>query len=94
MSQMTKTLPISKVRKELPTLVDRAHKMLDEFVITVKGYPVATIIPFSTYEAMQETNEILADKKLVKEIRKAEKNYRNGKWSDWEKIKKDLKINV
>jgi len=32
---MTKTLPITEARQNLTTLVNRASKRLDEFVITV-----------------------------------------------------------
>ena len=91
---MTRTLPISKAREELTTLVDRAQNMLDEFVITVKGYPAAMIVPLSVYESWKETQEILSDKKLMKEIKLAEKELNEGKGIDWEDVKKDLKINV
>jgi len=42
----------------------------------------------------EETREIMADKKLVESIRKAEKEFAEGKWFDWEDVKKELKINV
>ena len=67
---MTKTLPITKAREQLTTLVENADKRLSEYVITVKGVPAAALISAAEYESWKETNEILADKSLMKAIRK------------------------
>lgn len=91
---MTKILPISKARADLPNLIDRANKNLDEFVITVKGFPSAVVIPFSEYESWKETNDIMADTGLMKSIKRGENDFKKGRWESWDKVKKDLKINV
>lgn len=91
---MTTTLPISKARIDLPTLVENSGNLLDEYIITVKGYPTSVLIPYSVYESRRETDEILSDKKLMNAIRKAEENYEKGKSLDWDDVKKKLKINV
>ena len=91
---MTKTLPITKAREELTTIVDNAQNKLDEYVITVNGIPAAAIISAAEYESWKETNEILANKKLMKDIQKAEKEFEEGKGFDWEEVKKSLKLNV
>ena len=91
---MTKTLSITKARDELTTLVDRADRMLDEYIITVNGSPAAAIISAAEYDSLKETNEILNDKQLMKSIKKSEKEFKEGKWEDWEDVKKQLKINV
>lgn len=91
---MTTTLPISKAREDLPTLVEKSGNLLDEYIITVKGYPTSVLIPYSVYESRKETDEILSDKKLMKAIKKAEENYEKGKSLDWEDVKKKLNINV
>ena len=91
---MTITLPISKARENFPTLVDSASRLLNEYIITVKGYPAAVLISASEYEYWKETNEILDDKELMKSIRKGEADFKKGKWHDWEDVKRELKINV
>lgn len=91
---MTITLPISQVRDDLPTLVANAKKLLNEYVITVKGHPLATLISYDEYESWKETNEILSDPVLMKSIKKGEKDIKAGRVSDWEDIKKQFKINV
>ncbi len=87
---MTKTLPITEARQNLATLVDRANKRLDEYVITVNGKPAAVIMSAREYEGWKETNEILADKKLMKAIRQGEKEIDEGKGIPWEEVKKEL----
>lgn len=91
---MTKTLPITKAREELTTLVHNARKKLDEYVITVNGTPAAVLISASEYESWKETNDILADKGLMKAIKKGEKEIEEGKVEDWEEVKKKLKLDV
>lgn len=91
---MTRTLPITKAREELTTLVESARRKLAEYVITVKGVPAAVLIPVSEYESWKETNEILADKDLLMVIREGEKELDKGKGLDWEEVKKELKLNV
>ncbi len=87
---MTKTLPITEARANLTTLVNRANKRLDEYIITVNGRAAAVIMSADEFEGWKETNEILADKKLMKDIRQSEKEIAEGKWKDWEEVKKEL----
>lgn len=92
---MTQTLPITKAREDLTSLVENAKKKLDEYIITVNGSPAAVIISAEEYESWKETNEILADKKLMKAIKQGEKQLREGKGLSWEEVKKELSsINV
>ncbi len=91
---MTKTLPITEARQKLPTLIDRASKMLDEYIVTVNGKPAAVIMSAEEYESWKETNEILADKKIMKAIKQGEKDITAGRLSDWEDVKKELGIDV
>lgn len=89
---MIRTLPITEARQKLPTLIDRASRMLDEYVVTVNGKPAAVIMSAREYEGWRETNEILADKKLMRAIRQGEKEIAEGKGRDWEEVKKELEF--
>lgn len=91
---MIKTLPITEARENLTTLVNKASKLLDEFVITVNGKPAAVLMSVREYEGWRETNEILADKKLMKAIKQGEKDIKEGRLYDWEDVKEELGINV
>jgi len=89
---MTKTLPITKAREDLTTLVENANKRLDEYVITVNGMPAAVLISAAEYESWKETNDIMSDSKLLTAIRQGEKEIREGKGLAWEDVKKDLAL--
>ena len=91
---MIKTLPITKARSELTTLVERANRLLDEYIITVKGVPAAVLMSAAEYESWKETNEIMADPGLMKAIKQGEKEISEGKTYDWEDVKKELGLNV
>jgi len=91
---MIKTLSISKAREELPSLVDKANKLLDEYIITVNGSPAAVLMSAQEYESWKETTEIMNDPELLKAIHEGEKDLRNGKIYDWEKVKKELNLDV
>lgn len=91
---MIKTLPITKAREELASLVKRAGKYLDEYVITVNGKPTAVIMSHDEYESWRETEEIMGDPVMVSEIKKAERELKERKGLDWEEVKKELKLDV
>lgn len=91
---MTKTIPISEVRQNLANLVDRAQKRFDEFVITVNGKPAAVLMSAAEYDSWKETEEILADKGVMKEIKEAEEDLKKGRVYDWEEVKQELGIDV
>ena len=90
---MTKTLPISEVRQNLASLVDRAQKRFDEYIITVNGKPAAVLMSAAEYDSWRETEEILADPDALKEIREAERDVEAGRYITLEQLKKELKFN-
>ena len=89
---MIKTLPITKAREELTTLVDNAKKKLDEYVITVKGVPAAVLISAVEYESWKETMDILSDPGALKAIKRGEEDIKNGKFVTLEELKKELNV--
>lgn len=89
---MIQTLPITKAREDLTILVENAKKKLDEYIITVNGSPAAVIMSAAEYDSWKETNEILADSRLMKAIKKGEKDVKTGKMYDWEEVKKELRF--
>jgi antitoxin YefM len=91
---MTKTLPITEARNKLTTLVDRADRLLEKFIITVNGKPGAVLMSHDEYESWVETMDILSEPGALEEIKKAEKEVEEGKYHDWEDVKKELKLDV
>ena len=91
---MTKTLPITRAREDLTSLVENVSRKLDEYIITVNGSPAAVLISAAEYESWKETNEILSNPTLLKGIRQGEKEVSEGKVQDWEDVRKELGWNV
>lgn len=87
---MTKTLPISQAREELTSLVDKAKRKLDEFVITVNGTPAAVLMSAVEFDSWKETLEIMSDPQLMKAIKEGEKEIDEGKGIDWDIAKKQI----
>ncbi len=60
------------VKDRLSEFVDRVQKEHDRVTITRNGTPAAVLISPDDLEALEETLEILGDRKAVKELRDAE----------------------
>lgn len=91
---MTRTIPITDARKDLPTLVNNASKKLDEYIITVNGSPAAVLLSASEYESWKETIDILGDRTLVEAIKEGEEDLKLGKYVTIENLKKNIRLHV
>ena len=91
---MTHTLPITKAREDLTTLVENANKKLEEYIITVNGLPAAVLISAAEYQSWKETNEIMADSGLLHAIREGETDIKNDRFVTFEQLKKELNLHV
>lgn len=91
---MIQTLPITKAREDLTTLVDNARLRLDEYIITVNGTPAAVLMSAAEYDSLKETNEILDNPQLMNAIKEGEEDIRKNRVYDWKEVKKELKIDV
>jgi prevent-host-death family protein len=87
---MTKTLSITQAREELTSIVNKAKRKLDEFVITVNGAPAAVLMSAAEFDSWKETLEIMSDPQLMKAIAQGEKEIDEGKGQDWDVVKKQL----
>lgn len=69
---MSKVLPISEARKQLPELVEQASQFDETYEITVNGYKKAVLISTEEYESMQETLEVLTIPGIIDQLKKSE----------------------
>lgn len=76
---MTKTIPISEARQNLPNLMTRLSKLLDRVIITRKGKPEAVIMSFDEYESWLETLEIIPRPEAVGGIREGLADLKAGR---------------
>lgn len=91
---MIQLIPISDARAKLPSLVDKVNKKLDRVTITVNGRPKAVLVSAEELESIEETLEIMSNSKLMRDIRKAEKEIEEGKYVTLEQLQKELKLDV
>lgn len=87
---MAKTLSISKAREDFPRLIERAHRLLEKYVITVNGDAKAIIMSNDEYESLQETFDILSEPNALEEIKVAEKEIQKGDYVTLEELEKEL----
>ena len=87
---MIKTLPITKAREELPTLVDRADKLLEEYTITVNGQPKAVIISAKELDSLKETLDILSNPQLMADIKEGEEQIARGEYLTEKEFKRQM----
>ena len=88
------TVSATTARANLYDLIDKVATSGKHVGITKKGETKVILISAEEYESWQETNEILSDKKLMKDLREAEEDIKKGRVYDWEEVKKDLGIDV
>lgn len=89
---MPQTMPIIEARRKLTSLPEEFEKDLDEGAIAVtrRGKPVLAIMPWSLYESIAETIEVLSDEHLMQELRHSLEEARAGQAIPWEQFKKEL----
>ena len=79
-------MPVSEVRNKLPSLVKKIRKEGKNLIITRNGRPAAVLI---TPEEL-ETLEIMADKKLLLSIAKAQEDIVKGRLYTHEEVFKNV----
>lgn len=63
------TIPLASVKAKLSEVVDRVEREQDRVTITRNGRPVAMIVSLDDIEGLEETLDILSDKRLMRKIR-------------------------
>ena len=72
------TEALRTVKDRLSEFVDRVQQEHDRVVITRNGRPAAVLISPDDLESLEETLDLLADRKAVKELRDAERAVATG----------------
>jgi antitoxin YefM len=82
-----RTVAFSEARKDLSNIVDEVSSSHEHVVITKKGLPQAVVMSAEEFESWQETLEIMADRKAMAAIRRAERDIKAGRVKSWDEIK-------
>ena len=74
-----KTLSLSEAKMKLSGLIDLINANDEEVVITKNGRPAAVLVSPEEFESWKETNDILSDSALMKEIKSGLKALKSKK---------------
>ena len=74
-----KTLSLSEAKMKLSALVDVVSSTDEEITITKNGRPVAVLVSPDEFEGWKETQAVMSDADLVKEIQKGLKALKSKK---------------
>ena len=74
-----KTLSVSEAKMKLSGLIDLINANDEEVVITKNGRPAAVLVSPEEFESWKETNDILSDSALMKEIKSGLKALKSKK---------------
>ena len=81
------TLSISEARKKIFEMAEKVQRPSTYYILTEKGKPKVAFISAEDFESWQETLEAVRDfPNLEKDIKKAEKQYKQGDYSTLEKV--------
>lgn len=92
MKTLSTTLSASQARSNFYNILDQVSKKFKRYIVTRRGAAKAVIMPSEEVEGWEETMEIIANKKLVKDILKSEQDRRLGKAITEKKLLKELDI--
>lgn len=84
------TLTVSDARTNLYDMMEEVRKYLRRFVITHHGKPQAVLMPVEDLESWEETLDILSNKKLMRDIRQADKDIKAGRVYTLDEVEKKL----
>ncbi len=76
---MAKTVPFTEAKSHLSELVDQVLNEHERVLVTRNGIPAAVLLNPDELEELEETIEILQDKKLLESIRKSRSEAASGK---------------
>lgn len=85
-------ISIRELRPKLASVLKAMHNKFDRYIITKRGHPEAVMMNIEDYESILETMEIQSDKPLMRRIKEAEKEIKQGKGRSLEEIRKDLNL--
>ena len=87
---MVNTIALKKLRPQLPQVINNIDTKLDRYIVTKRAKPIAIMMSLDDYDGLLETIEILSDKEMVKNIRRAKREIRAGKTISLEELRRRI----
>lgn len=76
---MTKTMSLKQARSRFSSLIDKADRLSERFIVTKNGTPKAVMMGADEYESWVETLGLLSNPKAVKALEQGLKEAKVGK---------------
>jgi antitoxin YefM len=79
LTTMAETVPFTEAKAHLSELIDRVAREQERITVTRNGRPSAVLLSPDDLESLEETVEILQDKKLLESIRRSRQEAAAGR---------------
>lgn len=76
---MAKTMSLKQARSRFSSLIDKADRLSERFIVTKNGTPKAVVMGADEYESLMETLELLSNPKAVKALEQGLQEAKSGK---------------
>lgn len=80
---------MTSVKRNLMKLLKKVQEEGSPLVITKDGRTAGVLMSGEDYEGLMETLEILSDKQLVRQLKKADEDFRKGRFYSHEQVFKE-----
>ncbi|MBC7335862.1 MAG: type II toxin-antitoxin system Phd/YefM family antitoxin [Clostridia bacterium] len=80
---MLEVIPLTQARQAFLRLVQKAEKGLGRYILTRHGRPVAVLLGYEAYRALEETAKLLANPEFGQDlVKKLGEAGGEGRWLD------------
>ncbi|HMS84330.1 MAG TPA: type II toxin-antitoxin system Phd/YefM family antitoxin [Nitrospira sp.] len=83
---MTKTMSLKQARSRFSSIVDKAGRLSERYIVTKNGTPKAVVMGADEYESWVETLELLSNPKTVKALQQGLKEAKAGKTRSFKEV--------
>ncbi len=89
---MVNIISVRALRPQLSRVLDNVHKKFDRYIVTKRGCPEAILMSVAEYESLIETLEIESNMPLMRRLKKAADEIKEGKGKPLAQIDKEIGI--
>nr|MBI3612677.1 type II toxin-antitoxin system Phd/YefM family antitoxin [Nitrospirota bacterium] len=86
MPHVDQFVSVTEAKNKLPGLIRNLKARPEVVAITRDGVPAAVLLSMEQFEGFMETIEILSDEKTMRDLRRAAKQTKAGKWVSHEAV--------
>lgn len=87
-----KTITITEGREKLFKIAQEVQKPDTYYELTIDGKPLVVLLSREEFDSILETIEILQNPEILNDLKRAEDDFKKGRYSSWEEAKKTLHL--